>query len=550
MKNTIFALDMRTEEQLEMAYITIAQLRDQNTKLIDMITSLEKRITASDAKERQVMENFYKGLMEDLRMAHEKEMGRLQASMLAMQKANENLTSKISEFTTKIAMSEAAANSGRSKERAARADKYGPKSERMNRLGKRQDRNDREEERDNFDGTAGSEKSTNPPMSQEETDTIKAMQNKIRRTHPGAELKMERIDYSKAKAYTDSPKYHKLGEYYTLSEGSEFVRRNGEIDINYVKVIIRHPETYEEHIYETATVRSKDTDDIRTVDTVDGIDRPIKGCCFGTSTLAYILMEKFWYNTPFDQIVRKLRINGVNMPKTTLGDNIHRAIEYMREKMSAWWQKALYDTDYWMLDETPGLVGCENGDGTRSYRKKYFWTITARKLGLTWLTYEHGSRGKEAVAHYMDKFIGFYTTDGYACYKIWDCPDEGEKGETNNPNRKRSACLVHIRRPLVKALGENFNAALWFIDLISMIFSKEYSFKTQGLKGFDRWIARRKPGSEGSALNNAFMFSLIESCRWNKLDPGKYIKYLLGKLKHTREDENLTRHLPCYCGAL
>jgi len=26
-------------------------------------------------------------------------------------------------------------------------------------------------------------------------------------------------------------------------------------------------------------------------------------------------MEKFWYNTPFNQILRKLRMNGVRMPK-------------------------------------------------------------------------------------------------------------------------------------------------------------------------------------------------------------------------------------------
>lgn len=68
--------------------------------------------------------------------------------------------------------------------------------------------------------------------------------------------------------------------------------RNGETDINYVKVILFHPATVEEYIYETATVRFRNEDDIRTIDMIS-IVRPVEGCCFGTETLSYILMEKF-----------------------------------------------------------------------------------------------------------------------------------------------------------------------------------------------------------------------------------------------------------------
>lgn len=55
-------------------------------------------------------------------------------------------------------------------------------------------------------------------------------------------------------------------------------------------------------------------------------------------------------------------------------------------------------------------------------------------------------------------------------------------------------------------------------------------------------------GSESSAADNAFMYSVIESCRHNEIDPGKYVSYLLGKLKAAREGEDLTGLLPCYCG--
>nr|WP_303645763.1 transposase domain-containing protein [Leyella stercorea] len=43
------------------------------------------------------------------------------------------------------------------------------------------------------------------------------------------------------------------------------------------------------------------------------------------------------------------------------------------------------------------------------------------------------------------------------------------------------------------------------------------------------------------------MYSVIESCKHNEIDPGKYISYLLGKLKTAHEGEDLTALLPCYC---
>ena len=44
--------------------------------------------------------------------------------------------------------------------------------------------------------------------------------------------------------------------------------------------------------------------------------------------------------------------------------------------------------------------------------------------------------------------------------------------------------------------------------------------------------------------DNAFMYSRIESCRHNEIDPGKYVSYLLGKLKTSREGEDLSGLLP------
>jgi len=72
----------------------------------------------------------------------------------------------------------------------------------------------------------------------------------------------------------------------------------------------------------------------------------------------------------------------------------------------------------------------------------WFW-----KVGV--LYYEGGSRRVKAIRPFLERFIGFYTTDGYVCYKVFDTTDEElAKLEASPPEgiKKRSACLVHIRR--------------------------------------------------------------------------------------------------------
>ena len=81
------------------------------------------------------------------------------------------------------------------------------------------------------------------------------------------------------------------------------------------------------------------------------------------------------------------------------------------------------------------------------------WGIRANSVNLVWFLYEHGSRGAEAIRPFLEGFLGFYTTDGYVVYKIFDGKDAAEGSEADGAGRKgrRSACLVHIRRNYVDA---------------------------------------------------------------------------------------------------
>ena len=609
---------MSTEEQLQLAYAQIVDLKEVIARLESQLDpAREERLRRMYQDEARRTEDFYRKMMDDMRAEHARDMERLARTITDNLNAAHEL--QIKQLKDMIASLQASLQGSRSRENLARGKRFGRKSEKGDKLGKRDDEN-REDEKNDFDGTGTPSSGSGPAASSTspsgEGDALKRLKKALKRRYPGAEIEI-RTDYSKQKDYTENAVYHSLAEYFTLGEGETFAMRGGEIDINLVKVIIRYPEKIEEHIYETATVRRPDAEDYRTASRLN-LDLPCPGCCFSTDMLTYIIAEKYCYNKPFDQIVAQLGNQGFKISKSTLGDNIHRVIAWVRTHMAAVWEAAVRKATYWQLDETPLLVGCGNRkDGDWSYKKKYVWTILATLGKRVWFIYESGSRGKKAIEPFLKDFIGFYTTDGYAVYKIFDDPSGG--------GPRRSACLVHIRRGMVDALGENHDEAMWFIDEIGKLFSIEYHCKKMGMGADERLVERLKTGStadimagieqrlrmheasgyagcgalmkkalkyalaewpamkrvlengdveisnnlaeqmmrhikmnlktasnigsEESALDNAFMFSLIESCKLNGLAPEKYITFLLRKLKGADQHTDKNALLPCFCTA-
>ena len=65
-KMSVFEKDMNAEIQLQAAYSTIAQLRDQNDSLNKAIWSLEERLRISD-EGKEDLKRFYENQMEVLR---------------------------------------------------------------------------------------------------------------------------------------------------------------------------------------------------------------------------------------------------------------------------------------------------------------------------------------------------------------------------------------------------------------------------------------------------------------------------------------------------
>lgn len=314
----------------------------------------------------------------------------------------------------------------------------------------------------------------------------------------------------------------------------------------------------------------------------------------------------------------------MKIPKSVIGEHLHRAIEWLSNNLEAFWQAEVRRSWILMLDETRVLVGCKDPEmNERTYKDKYMWGIRANSVNLSYFIYEDGSRGAKVIRPFLDGFLGFYTTDGYVVYKVFDSKDEAdEDAEKQQKKGRRSACLVHIRRVFVDAIIENEPEAMWFVDEFGRMFAIEHYCATRGLTGDARLVERLKPGNtadimkrieerletfrksdfagrgqmlkkalkyaigvwpamkrvlecgdvelsnnlseqmmrrikmnlknacniggEISAKHNAFMFSVIESCKMIKRNVEDYLKAFFRRLRTAKEGEDLTCCLPCY----
>jgi len=486
------------------------------------------------------------------------------------------------------------------------AERFKRSTEQRNLLNRRKNEEDRRKEKDDYSGDSDGATPTTETENTEESTATPASGN----TKPKEKKQIKpREDTRKNVPYTDDPKYIKLQDYFMLPFGAKFVMRNGEIDTWLMRELVRIPEHYEERFYEVARYRTPDGELHNTR------SRQISGCCLDDNLISYILGEHFVYNKPYRQICLQLKELGLNMNDSTLDLQVHKVIKYFIGKMKYAWETVIKMADYWMVDETPGLVGCIKDDGVKGFFKRYFWGIKAKMLRMVWFVYENGSRGLKAIKPFLDQLIGFFTTDGYVVYKAYD-------GE-NTPNQTRIACLTHIRRNFVNAIAENRELAYWFIDEIAKLFGLEYEYKKNGYSterilkernadrpgstksimagirerlenfkkmnyancgqlmkkalsyAYNEWAAMENVlksgtaelsnnlaeqmmrhlklnlktcmniGSEDAAEDNAFMYSLIESCHMNNLSPVKYIKYLVASLRADQPD--FTQLLPCYC---
>lgn len=408
----------------------------------------------------------------------------------------------------------------------------------------------------------------------------------------------------KTKLKVDKVVVHEVDEYYTLPEGGRFMNRNGMPDVWEYRVIEHVRAHNVEHVYKVARVKLADG---TFVSTMEHPLKKLGGI-FSPELLARLLCLKYDFSMPENRQIRLLAREGIHISNTTLNSYIHNGIAKLKEFMEDVFKGFVQQAEYLMVDETTELVGIETKEG-KAYRRKYLWAFFAKHMKMVYYHYNNGSRSSDAAKSFLEHFMGTLSTDGYTVYRMFDGEDSkvlhigcwthcrrlwvdalpsdrtameiidsiGDMFMNEDLFRTMKLSGEQIkgkRRKLTGPILESIHHKVVMMMQDAKIMANELMRKAVNYT-LNQWKSlrnilkdgaaeisnnlceqRMKPvklllkncmniGSEDAAENSAFIFSLIESCKLNGIDPQDYLKHLFECILHGKDCDKKTL-LPCF----
>lgn len=408
----------------------------------------------------------------------------------------------------------------------------------------------------------------------------------------------------KTRLKVDKVVEHEVDEYYTLPEGGRFMNRNGMPDVWEYRVIEHVRAHTVEHVYKVARVKLADG----TFTSTMKHPLKNLGGIFSPELLARLLCLKYDFSMPENRQIRLLEREGIHISNTTLNSYIHNGISKLRKFIENVFKEFVQQAKYLMVDETTELVGVETKEG-RAYRRKYLWAFFAKHIKMVYYHYSNGSRSSDAARSFLEYFMGTISTDGYTVYRMFDGEDSKvlHIGCWTHCRRLWVDALPSDRTAMdiIDHIGDMFrNEDLFRMMKLSgeqikgkrrkltgpilerihhkvVMMMQDVKLMANGLMRkavnytLNQWKSlrnilkdgtaeisnnlceqRMKPiklllkncmniGSEAAAENSAFIFSLIESCKLNDIDPQDYLKHLFECILHGKECDKKAL-LPCF----
>lgn len=408
----------------------------------------------------------------------------------------------------------------------------------------------------------------------------------------------------KTKLKVDKVVVHEVDEYYTLPEGGRFMNRNGMPDVWEYRVIEHVRAHNVEHVYKVARVKLADG---TFANTMEHPLKDLGGI-FSPELLARLLCLKYDFSMPENRQIRLLAREGIHISNSTLNSYIHNGIAKLKEFMEDVFKGFVQQAEYLMVDETTELVGIETKEG-KAYRRKYLWAFFAKHMKMVYYHYNNGSRSSDVAKSFLEHFMGTLSTDGYTVYRMFDGEDSkvlhigcwthcrrlwvdalpsdrtameiidsiGDMFMNEDLFRTMKLSGEQIkgkRRKLTGPILESIHHKVVMMMQDAKIMANELMRKAVNYT-LNQWKSlrnilkdgaaeisnnlceqRMKPvklllkncmniGSEDAAENSAFIFSLIESCKLNGIDPQDYLKHLFECILHGKDCDKKTL-LPCF----
>lgn len=382
------------------------------------------------------------------------------------------------------------------------------------------------------------------------------------------------------------------------------MNRNGMPDVWEYRVI-EHVKAHDvEHVYKVGRVKLADGTFENTMEhplrNLGGILSP--------ELLARLLCLKYDFNMPENRQIRLLAREGVHISNTTLNSYLHNGIAKLRAFLENVFKEVVQKAGYLMADETTELVGVEAEEG-KVYKKKYLWAFFAKHIRMVYYHYNNGSRASDVAKSFLECFMGTLSTDGYTVYRMFDgeesqvlhigcwthcrrmwvdaLPSDSSAMEiiesiggvfknealfrtmklSNEQVREKrlkltAPILDQIHHKVVMMMQDAKTMANELMRKAATYTMNQWKSLRNILKDGLAEVSnnlceqRMRPvklllknctniGSEAAAANAAFIFSLVESCKLNDINPQDYLRHLFECILHGRDGDKKVL-LPCY----
>ena len=277
----------------------------------------------------------------------------------------------------------------------------------------------------------------------------------------------------KTRLKVDKVIVHEIEDYYQLPDGARLMNRNGMADVWEYR-FIEHVRAHNvEHVYKVARVKLADGTFTSTM------EHPLKnlGGIFSPELLARLLCLKYDFSMPENRQIRLLAREGIHISNTTLNSYIHNGISRLREFMEDVFKEFVQQANMFRNEDLFHTVKL-SGEQVKEKRLKLTGPILERIHHKVVMMMQDA---KIMANELMRKAVNYTLNQWKSLRNILK---DGAAEISNN--------LCEQRMKPVKLLLKNC----------------------------------MNIGSEAAAGNSAFIFSLIESCKLNDIDPQDYLKHL------------------------
>lgn len=197
------------------------------------------------------------------------------------------------------------------------------------------------------------------------------------------------------------------------------------------------------------------------------IERPLPKAIAGAGLLAQMVIDKYVDHLPLYRQMERFKREGVNIPYSTLTDNISSTCTLIKPLGDAL-IKIILQTDYLHADETP--IKVLDRDKKGETHRGYFWVYHNSIERLVLFDYQPG-RGREGPQEILKEFKGHLQADGYNVYDLF----KQEEGITV------MHCMAHARRYFFDALQNDKARAEYALQQFGLLYAIERKAKDESL---------------------------------------------------------------------